>query len=89
MPDDVGGRLNGKAIQRYADSVDDLGGRVDDADATHAELCPVVAGGLDLGVSQHGQQDVVDPVDLGVNQIDQQSPANKTRVQAHLTTVTK
>jgi len=66
MTDDVGGRLDGEVRQRDGDTVDKLGGRVDNADASHAELRPVVAGRLDLVVGQHSQQDVVDLVDLVV-----------------------
>lgn len=67
MSGDVGGRLDGEVDERHGDPVDDLGGRVNNADAGHAELHPVVAGGLQLGVGQHRQQDVVDAVDLVVN----------------------
>ena len=81
---DVGGRLNGVVDERYGDSVHNLGGRIDDTDAGHAERQPVVAGGLDLVVSQHCQQDVIDAIDLIVNEIDQQRSTNETRVQTHL-----
>ena len=86
MSDNVGGRLDGEVIERHGDSVDHLGGRVDYADAGHAELQPIVAGGLDVRVGQHRQKDVVDAIDLIVNEIDQQSPTDETCVQTHLST---
>ena len=70
MSDDVTGRLNGKVDKRHGDSVDDLGGRIDDTDACHGELHPVVAGGLNVSVSQHRQQNVVDAINLIVDVID-------------------
>ena len=84
MSDDVCGRLNSEVDERYGNSVDNLGGRIDDADAGHTELHPVIAGGLDLCVSQHRQQDVIDTIDLIVNEVGKQSSTNKARVQSHL-----
>jgi len=86
VSDDVGGRLDGIVGERYGDSVDDLGGRIDEADAGHAELHPVVAGGLNVDVGQHRQQNVVDAIDLGVDEIDKQSSTDEARVQTHLPT---
>jgi len=88
VTDDVGGGLDGEVAERDRDAVDQLGGRVDDADAGHTELHPVVAGGLDVGVGQHCQQDVVDTIDLIVNEIDEQSSTDETCVQTHLSTRT-
>jgi len=84
VSDNVAGRLNGEVDERYRNSIDHLDGRIDDADAGHAELQPIVAGRLDLGVGQHGQQDVIDAVDLVVNVIDEQSSTHKARVQTYL-----
>jgi len=96
VSDDVGGRLDGVVAERHGDSVDHLGGHidhlgggVDHADAGHAELQPVVAGRLDLGVGQHRQQDVVDAIDLIVNQIDEKRSTDETRVQTHLQSTTQ
>jgi len=70
VSDDVGGRLDGIVVEWHGDPVDNLCGRVDNADAGHAELHPVVAGGLDVVVGQHRQQDVVDTVDLIMDKVD-------------------